>query len=86
MKYCGNCGSQLNDDAKFCSSCGQEVVDDNLEDAEYDEEISDDEFVEDSVKDSTGSDTQFSSGSGSQSYNNTHQTYAQHSSSTTTYK
>lgn len=34
MKFCGNCGQQLNDNDKFCSSCGSiqneyEISEDN---------------------------------------------------------
>ena len=30
MKYCSNCGTQLNDDARFCHACGQpQAVDPN---------------------------------------------------------
>jgi len=25
MKYCGNCGNQLADEAKFCGQCGHTV-------------------------------------------------------------
>ncbi len=26
MKFCSNCGKQLNDDAMFCSGCGSKQV------------------------------------------------------------
>lgn len=25
MKFCGNCGTQLNDDAIFCANCGAKI-------------------------------------------------------------
>lgn len=35
MKYCVNCGAQLEDDAKFCVSCGAKVEEQNVNSGEY---------------------------------------------------
>lgn len=30
MKYCTNCGNQLNDDERFCKFCGKEAIEEKI--------------------------------------------------------